>query len=730
MSTIEELKSLADENKTDALEEAWVAYAEQPDADWLGLTEVIEKVASNGQAEMAEVLAWTALSGAGDDIDPHALLPFASAVLQRFEENEDVRGAVVNLYKQVYAETTGAEELLNRSGLADGSKSVRRALRLLEICLTLEPGHYLLERGGESVAKVTARADDRTTFTIHTDGRTRDLTAERLAVDYQHVDQDDFRVLSAFRPERLTEAVEKEPLVIITGVLRAHGDRIDADSLKFLLCPKYLANDAWSKWWTRARNAIKRSGNVKTSGRSPIMLTYDPKGHSLEDDAQAAFDKAADAAAVREAVDSYFREVKHQNARIDAAFVKRLAAGVRKRVEATRRFQPAEALCLALVLRQSLAPHTKQTEDEQLAAEVLVQTERPEQVLIDLPDSRQLTTALTAVRDAFDGTWADIYARFLPDAPLATCGKIADALIEADHVDRVKEVVTRVVEQPRAGICAYGWLWTVPERAAELGAPPPRTLLGQILGLLGDIEWSDIISREEGNRIKIVLRAALNANQQRVFRAVVDDIEPGLALTFRRQVRRLDGLGPALRDRLDSILSPKCPVPEAAPQIAPWDDVSVIYTTADGLKKISRELEQIVSVKMKENAVAIGEAAARGDLSENSEYKFALEERDLLRARAANMTQQIEKASVIDLAHVDTDRVTIGTRVTLRAEDGDATHKVTILGPWEADLDQGVYNYQAPLCKNLLGRRVGEKTVVNIDGVETPCMVTAITTTL
>ena len=43
---------------------------------------------------------------------------------------------------------------------------------------------------------------------------------------------------------------------------------------------------------------------------------------------------------------------------------------------------------------------------------------------------------------------------------------------------------------------------------------------------------------------------------------------------------------------------------------------------------------------MRANAKAIGEAAAHGDLSENSEYRFALEERDLLRARLAQLQGQ------------------------------------------------------------------------------------------
>ncbi|MCB9867224.1 MAG: hypothetical protein H6816_11410 [Phycisphaerales bacterium] len=54
------------------------------------------------------------------------------------------------------------------------------------------------------------------------------------------------------------------------------------------------------------------------------------------------------------------------------------------------------------------------------------------------------------------------------------------------------------------------------------------------------------------------------------------------------------------------------------------------------------ELEELVNVKIRENAIAIGRAAELGDLSENSEYKFALEERDLLQARLAQMQKEMD----------------------------------------------------------------------------------------
>jgi len=712
---------LAAEGKTDALEEAWIGYTEQPDADWLGLVEVVGALADQGEGEMAEVLAWTALTGAGEKAPPKALLAFASAVLRRFEKNEDLRGEVVGLYEKVYAETEGFTEVLEASGLADGSKSVRLALRRLDICLTVEPGCFLLERGGESVARVSDRAVDRSHFTIETERGSQQMPAEKLVVDYTRVDDDDFRVLTAFRPDRLTELIDSNPLALMVGLLRAHNNRIDADELKFVLCPRHIATDKWAKWWTRARTALKRSPHIKIEGRSPVFIVYEEKGHSLEDDAQEAFDKASTGPEIREAVEVYFREVQNLKATPDRPFVTRLAKELRKRVASMRRHRPAEALIAAIALQKTVAPHVEDS-GEDLVTDLLETAEHPIELLCVLPDARTLLHAVEAVQTARPDDWVDVYVHWLPTAPLNAVDQMCTALLDTGHAERLQDVVAKAMERPIDAVSVCCWLWMNPARASDLGAPPHRTVLASILNVLAEVERSDSMPRERANDIKAATRNALGAARCKVFRSTIKDMEQSLAGTFRRQIGRVDGLGPALRDKLLAIVRENFPGLYKVERVLPWEDDSVIYTTAEGLAKIRAQLAEIVTVKMKENAKAIGDAAAKGDLSENSEYKFALEERDLLQARASRMSVQIDMANVLSPGNVPDDRVWIGSGVTLHADDG-ATHQIAILGPWDSNPDEGIYNYQTPLCQALMGREIGEEVVVDLGGQPSRCTI-------
>ena len=114
------------------------------------------------------------------------------------------------------------------------------------------------------------------------------------------------------------------------------------------------------------------------------------------------------------------------------------------------------------------------------------------------------------------------------------------------------------------------------------------------------------------------------------------------------------------------------------------------------------------AIALQENARAIGAAAEHGDLSENSEYKFALEERDLLQARLAQMNDEMSKAKILDPNDVPSEYVGIGSRATFeKVEDGTAM-EMSFVGPWDSDLDKGWYNYRAPLAQSIMGAKVGD----------------------
>jgi transcription elongation factor GreA len=107
------------------------------------------------------------------------------------------------------------------------------------------------------------------------------------------------------------------------------------------------------------------------------------------------------------------------------------------------------------------------------------------------------------------------------------------------------------------------------------------------------------------------------------------------------------------------------------------------YLTEAGLEELKHELEYLKVTKRPEVIQALKEARALGDLSENAEYDAARSEQAEVEGRIAQLEVMIEKAVIIE--QNDTDKVSIGTTVTIKYLDEDEEETYTIVGTSEVD---------------------------------------------
>ena len=94
-----------------------------------------------------------------------------------------------------------------------------------------------------------------------------------------------------------------------------------------------------------------------------------------------------------------------------------------------------------------------------------------------------------------------------------------------------------------------------------------------------------------------------------------------------------------------------------------------IYLTEAGLEEMKKELDFLKLEKRPEVIAALKDARALGDLSENAEYDAARNEQAHVEGRIAELEKMIENAIVIK--DVKTDKVSIGTTVTIKYVDDD-----------------------------------------------------------
>lgn len=138
-----------------------------------------------------------------------------------------------------------------------------------------------------------------------------------------------------------------------------------------------------------------------------------------------------------------------------------------------------------------------------------------------------------------------------------------------------------------------------------------------------------------------------------------------------------------------------------------------IVMTYAGLRALEEELEQLKTVKRKEVAEKIKVARGYGDLSENSEYDEAKNEQGLVEGRIALLEKMLKHARVVTEEELSNDRVSVGSHVMIRDEDGEE-EEYDITGSAESDPLNGKISDASPIGAALIGHSKGDKVEITL----------------
>ncbi len=131
-------------------------------------------------------------------------------------------------------------------------------------------------------------------------------------------------------------------------------------------------------------------------------------------------------------------------------------------------------------------------------------------------------------------------------------------------------------------------------------------------------------------------------------------------------------------------------------------------------RKIEGEIERLIRELTVTLPKAIQKAVELGDLSENAEYKSALERQQFVQARLNHLTQRMSELSKIDTNAIASDRVGFGSRVTLRELDSGEQVTYNIVFGDYIDLDTNQISMASPIGRALLGKKLEEEAIVRL----------------
>ncbi len=144
-----------------------------------------------------------------------------------------------------------------------------------------------------------------------------------------------------------------------------------------------------------------------------------------------------------------------------------------------------------------------------------------------------------------------------------------------------------------------------------------------------------------------------------------------------------------------------------------------VYLTKEGYKELEARLLYLKSEGRVAVAEKISVARSFGDISENSEYDAAREEEALLEQEIVEIENTLRNAKIISKSKINQDKINVGATVKVYDKEFDEELTFKIIGSFESDPAKGLISNESPTGKALLGKSVGDKAVVEVEGTNT-----------
>jgi transcription elongation factor GreA len=483
-------------------------------------------------------------------------------------------------------------------------------------------------------------------------------------------------------PEVLAEQLLEDPGEALVELLDGVGKPADVATIRAAL-NGLLPVEKWNTWWTKAR----KHPRVLTTG-SGSRLRYEVS-HSAES-----------------ATGALITELEKAEPRERLTVARRLAARGQQEAEAAATFL-AETLAelershpgLAWETAALLASLPGGARPAKSCCQRLIKSTPPHQLFSGILDRGSRMTALQALRQAQSQGWEEIWGEWLPYEEHPTnLSEITAELTEAGARDVLETALERVFRNHIQHPAQLVWAC---EAMIDDEAPAPlkRWLTPSLLEIL-----PDTISRKEYSAVRGRAKALLDGGQVAI-RLILEQATEQQTERFGQRIQRVSGLEPARLRLIEQAVQQRRTA-------EPAEEVTILVASAAAVEAKREELKKLLEVEIPKTLKGINAAAAEGDLRENFEYHMLRDRQELQSARAAQLQQDLAEVRIVSPGSADTSRVNIGTVVHLEDLSGNRLDPLTILGPWDADIERRIFANGSDLARSLLNHRVGDHVEV------------------
>lgn len=522
----------------------------------------------------------------------------------------------------------------------------------------------------------------------------------------------DILVLSRQEPERIQEMIKKNQADVIVEILSRAEGHVAGNTEIELTLSRLIGPTKYKKWWTATKKLLAKDPRIAVPAKKtdPWVLRDEPV--KPEDEIlEEFFETKAPKKKIAHA--SKLIEMSVQHGDIEEALpdiLKELAVSLAQ----TKQLSAGERL-YGVWVRNDLARfiHTDVEALEPTSHDILKESMDISKLADEIPASHH-KRYIDLILRTFPDVWDKHIFELLKNSSGKLTSECINFLLEHERGDEITKTMKRwLVEQ---NLRAPVLTWVLKNRSSKKYAKMLSPMINS--RLLSAIFWAiDYEALQTAGTRRIALADQLLDDPDLVG-DLLDTATPETAhdlaqtlllnqgfedLSKKSLLARFIKIFPSIQG-LVSGDSGKAAVDES------------LYVSKSSLEQRKKEYEELVATKIPQNKEDIAEARAHGDLKENSEYKMARQEQDMMLARKSELERDLARAQVTDFSEAPTETVGIGSTVELVAASSGEAQKFAILGAWDSDPVKNFLSYQTPLAKALTGQDKGASVEVDIDG--------------
>jgi transcription elongation factor GreA len=510
--------------------------------------------------------------------------------------------------------------------------------------------------------------------------------------------------------KKIAELAVDDPAQFVVEALQAYPNHAATAIELEITLAQVIGEEKFKKWWAAAKKAVAKDPRVAVPEKKTECYILREIPVSAEDEIMEQFNSTRSARRRIQLAEELIDTVGKKEVKGDLSSVLK---GVADAVKDSNQIDEAEWLYGAAV-RDDLAKAIGSTDQfEPTQAQIIANVRDLPGIAEKIPVQFQ-SRFLELIQETHPIEVRDILFNLLKTSQGKFTTEVINFLVEQGHADELAATLKRW--QTEQNLRAPVLLWIVKNRHSKKFAK----LLNDLITprLLSAIFFAIDYEALQASSARRIPLADILSEDPDLISDLLSTADPETARDLANTLMLNQGFEELTKKSLLARfikIFPKIQSLVAADAEGKEEQLLVSRGSYDRKRE---EYEAIVSKKIPENSKAIAAAREHGDLKENSEYKMAKQDQQVLMAQKTNLERDLGRARVSDFKEAVTDQVGVGTVVEVKSVATGAATTYTILGAWDGDPDRHVISYKTAFGAALLGKKPGDHVKVKAGNTE------------